>query len=423
MNIEFSCANCGANLKVLKAFAGKTIQCPKCTKKTPVPGAQELPPPVAAKSASAPAAFGEPKTDGLYVSFSCANCASSLKVLKSFSGKLIQCPKCTKKTPVPDLAAKSESAPAEPAVPAPAAETPKPVSEETAPAAASVPKIDIPDAPPAVAKPPAAKPVAPTPKPEAAAPSRPSEDLRPLLDGQEKKLEAMMRQMKDMELRLDVARLRAEKAEQEKQSLAVRKEQDRAKLQDELSAHFKAEIEAARRTIGRLEENVRDATRQRIVKASSIDGRTAAQIEKELLENPDDALTEAETAVPDAVMADIRQSRFSRYVRASLLIHAVLLAVTSVGVITAYFWPPPEGEEGAGTNTVTAVSAPVSAEETAPVAAATNATAPDSPAPAVKPDAAAVVPPATVKPIVPETEALPEPGEKPPSDTSVKIVD
>jgi DNA-directed RNA polymerase subunit RPC12/RpoP len=419
MNIEFSCANCGANLKVLKAFAGKTIQCPKCTKKTPVPGAQELPPPVAAKPAPASAAPMEPKVDGVYVSFSCANCASSLKVLKSFAGKAIQCPKCTKKTLVPDPGAKPGPAPAESDAPA------APVAASK-PADAPVPKTIIPEAPKpepiAAVKPPAPKPAAPAPKADAVSAARPTEDLQPRLNEQGQKLEALMRQMKDMELRLDVARLKAEKAEAEKQALAAQKEKDRAKIQDELSVHFKAEIEAARRTIVRLEEKVQDATQQRLVKASALDGRTAAQIEKELLENPDDALTESETAVPDAVMADIRESRFGRYVRASLMIHVVILAVTSLGLIKTYFVKPPEGVDEGGTNTVTTVSSPAASGEAAPapVEAAPAATVPSETAPVEKPAGTAGTAPVKAKPIVPE-EALPAPGEKPPSDTSVNL--
>jgi len=41
MNIEFSCAKCGANLKVRAAFGGHSVQCPKCGKKTDVPKAGE----------------------------------------------------------------------------------------------------------------------------------------------------------------------------------------------------------------------------------------------------------------------------------------------------------------------------------------------------------------------------------------------
>ncbi|MFO7534709.1 MAG: hypothetical protein R6X19_03330 [Kiritimatiellia bacterium] len=47
-----------------------------------------------------------PVVEGAYISFACAVCSSSLKVSKSFTGKTIQCPKCVKKTLVPGGAPK-----------------------------------------------------------------------------------------------------------------------------------------------------------------------------------------------------------------------------------------------------------------------------------------------------------------------------
>jgi hypothetical protein len=255
----------------------------------------------------------------------------------------------------------------------------------------------------------------------------PAPDLQPQLRAQEQKLEVLMRQMRDMELRLEVERLKAEKAEKEKQALAARKADERQHLQEELSVHFKAEMDAARQTINRLEDKVRSATAQRL--ASPPAGtRSAAQIEKELLENPDEAMTEAETAVPDAVMAEIRDSRFGRYVRTSILVHAILMAATSVGTIKGYFvTPPPPAEEGAVTNVVTAVSSPMAAPETggaSTVAAPASVSAPVKPpasadtTTAVKPDAGKPEPakPAPANP----GEALPAPGEKP-GDTQVDL--
>jgi hypothetical protein len=245
-------------------------------------------------------------------------------------------------------------------------------------------------------------------------------DLNPRLHDQEQKIEQLMRQMKEMDLRLDIERLKAEKAIQDKQALASLKATERLQLQEELSAHFKAEMVAAQQTISRLEEKIRTATEQRL-ETPPPGTRSAAQIEKELLENPDETMMESETAVPDAVMAQIRDSPFGRYVRTSVLIHAVILAVTSIGMIRGYFVKPPPAEgEGAVTNVVTAVSSPVANAE-AQAAPAVAASVPPAPAAAeAKPVAAEAKPaakPAAVNPL----EALPAPGEKPPAESQVDL--
>jgi DNA-directed RNA polymerase subunit RPC12/RpoP len=412
MNIEFACANCGANLKVLQTFAGKTIQCPKCTKKTPVP-ALSTPP---AKAPAAPvdavpsparsASTSEPKPtvmDGVYISFPCGNCGAGLKLVKSLAGKMILCPKCAKKTLVPGGA--PPPAPAAPESPASAPE-PSPASVAAAPS----------DTPPA------SSPATPPPKPPARPPvtlPQTDDSLQPRLREQDAKLEVLTRQMQDMELRLEVARLKTEKAEQEKNALLTQKATDKLRLQEELSTHFQAELEAARKTITGLEGRVREATERRLASPAASGGRTAAQIEKELLENPDDALTEAETAVPDAVMAAITQSRFSRYIRTSIVIHAIIMGLTSVGTIKGYFIKEPVPAEAgdSATNAVPIKAVSPSAVDTAAVKPA-----------AAEPAAAAVPPggaePATLPPKSTEEkkmEALPAPGEKPPSDTQVNL--
>jgi DNA-directed RNA polymerase subunit RPC12/RpoP len=439
MNIEFTCANCGAGLKVLQTFAGKTIQCPKCTKKTLVPAAGGESAPAAAKPAPvakpvsaaakpAPVADAKPPAmDGIYISFACGNCAAALKVLKSFAGKSIQCPKCAKKTAVPGGTPKEEAAAPAPAttpVPATAASEPAVVPPPEPPKAAEIlpPVATAPAKPVAAAPAPKAEP-APVPKVEPPAPKveapvpapvQPVDTVQPKLREQEQKIEALTRQMRDLELRLDVERLKAEKAEQEKQALAGRKADERLRLQEELSVHFKAEVEAARQTITRLEDKVREATEQRLATPAP-GARSAAQIEKELLQNPDETMMEAETAVPDAVMAQIRDSRFGRYLRTAIVIHAVLLGVTSIGLIRGYFVkPPPEGADGAGTNTVTAVSAPAS--EAAPAAPAAPAAAVAEPGPAASAEKPADKP-AAAGPL----EVLPAAGEKPPTETQVDL--
>lgn len=374
MNIEFSCANCGVTLKVLQGFAGKTIQCPKCAKKTRVPA-------VGATPEKRPAAAG-------------GVASSSVPEEKA--------------TPV------VEPVPLSLERPTPAPEPPAPVRNLPV-----EPRLS-----PVPASPPLAE---PAPLVE--------DRLQPRLGEQEERVEAMTRQMRDMELRLDVARLKTEKVTQEKQELAAQKATDRLRLQEELSVHFQAEIEAARKTITRLEEKVREATQQRLSSGAAAGGRTAAQIEKELLENPDDALTESETAVPDAVMADISKSRFSRYVRTSILIHAVLLGVTSVGMIKAYFVKeaPPVEAGGAVTNAVPASAVSPSAVSGAPIPAAVVLPSPAVPVPPVStPPAASVAPAAALAPAggsAPsrkgaeenKIEALPAPGEKPPAASQVEL--
>lgn len=462
MNIEFSCANCGASLKVLKAFAGKTIQCPKCAKKALVPAlspkgdaaaAPEVATPKPAPAAPRPAPAAPPPSkpapeakapvaDGIYISFPCAVCSAGLKVLKSFSGKTIQCPKCAKKTLVPGGAPKEAPAsqPAAPAAPAAVEASPPAPAPAVSPAPASVPApVEKPTATaepspapkPAVASSPAPAPVstpvpapvsAPVPvaAPAAVAPAVVEADatLIKRVREQEQKTEALLRQMEEMELKLDVARLRAEKAEQERQALETRKESDRAKLKDELSVHYQAEMEAARKTINRLEEKVQEATQARLAAAPATGARTAARIEKELLENPDEAMIESETAIPNAVMADIRESRFSRYIRTAILIHVILLGATSVGYIKhlmAKEEVAAEGEGGTNAPPVTVVSPAADA-----VPAVEASAPPSASAPAVK-TPSAVEPSATPAAAKANTEALPAPGEKPPSDTSVEL--
>jgi DNA-directed RNA polymerase subunit RPC12/RpoP len=61
--ISFECGNCGATLKVRAGFAGRSVQCPKCAKKTlvPAPGVESAPAaPAPAVRQSAPAPAPEP---------------------------------------------------------------------------------------------------------------------------------------------------------------------------------------------------------------------------------------------------------------------------------------------------------------------------------------------------------------------------
>jgi hypothetical protein len=229
-----------------------------------------------------------------------------------------------------------------------------------------------------------------------------SEALLARVREQEQKTETLLRQMQEMELKLDVARLRAEKAEQERQTLEMRKEIDRAKVKDELAVHYQAEIEAARKTINRLEEKVQEVTQARLAATPVMGARTAARVEKELLESPDEALTESETAVPNAVMAPIRQSRFSRYLRTAILCHVVLLGVTSIGYIM-HAWSrqePSAGGEG-GTN-----APPTAAVSSASATLPAKTRSSTSPVPAGAAN---------------KVEELPAPGEKPPAGTSVEL--
>ncbi len=401
MNIEFTCVNCGASLKVLQAFGGKTIQCPKCLKKTvvpasPEPAASASPPSVPAPPPAASAVKPSPKPaagDGIYIAFACEKCAASLKVLKSLAGKTIQCPKCSKKTAVPG-GARPPAAPGKNAAPPP-------------PAVSSKPPL------PAVPPPPPPK----TPSFAGAVPAAaPDEALAARVRDLEQKLEHQTRDLRTMEQRLDVARLRMERAEQEKQELAARKSDDRGRLEAELSAHFQAELEAARKTIARMEEKVQQATVDRLQRTKET-GRTAVEIEKALLENPDDALTESETLVPDAVLSDIRESRFGRYIRLAIVIHAVVLGLTSIVYIRNRISPPPPPDEagGASTNAVPAVASPVPAGSVPETGTSTGTGEVSETGTKVSVPAPSAAAPASA------LEALPEPGEKAPTDTQVDL--
>lgn len=398
--MSVACTNCAAALKLLKSFAGKTIKCPKCSKKTLVPGDSVKEEQPAARSA-APAAPAAPPVEAVSLPSVPAPAAAPEPPVAAAPLEPSAAPAVCISEPAPAPAvslpppAPGVPAPA-PAAPAPAASAPAPVSAAPAPVAAPAPAL------------------APAPAPA------PAVDLTPRLHDQEQKIEQLMRQMREMDLRLDIERLKAEKAMQEKQALASLKATERLHLQEELSVHFKAEMVAAQQTISRLEEKIRTATEQRL-ETPPPGTRTAAQIEKELLENPDETMMESETAVPDAVMAQIRDSPFGRYVRTAVLIHVVLLVVTSIGMIRGYFVKPPPAEgEGAVTNVVTAVSAPVA---NADAQAASPASATVRPAPAaaeVKPAAAVektAAKPAAANPL----EALPAPGEKPPAESQVDL--
>lgn len=195
MNIEFACSNCGANLKVLKAFAGKTIMCPKCAKKTVVPAsgsghiAKSASPaaspilspipiqtPIIPKPSTPAAELKGQAVEGAYISFACTACSSMLKVLKSFAGKSIQCPKCAKKTQVPGGVPKESSAPQ-----APAPVSPCLAKEELA--ASMLPAATPPGSPAA------------------------DEALLKRLGEQEQKTETLMRQMQEMGEELKALRM------------------------------------------------------------------------------------------------------------------------------------------------------------------------------------------------------------------------
>ena len=121
-------------------------------------------------------------------------------------------------------------------------------------------------------------------------------------------------------------------------------------------------------------------------------------------------MTESETRVSNAVMADIAKSRFGRYLRMAILIHVVVLAVSSVPYIRYRL-----AERRAAAAAVAAgAEAPADAAEAA-------AAAPPAPAPVPAPETrqpdradprtndAAPAAPAAASAL----EALPAPGEKP----------
>ncbi len=267
----------------------------------------------------------------------CSKCGAALKLRAAVVGRTIQCPRCGAKTEVARRA--------KPALSATAASPDQ--TSALPPVEADV--VDEPAESPAPSAP---------PQPDADA-----EQLRGLQD-----------QVRRMEADLEVARLRTEESDRARQQALDSRSLDLQAAQQEAVQHQATELQTAKQCIAELQARLAAEYQKRI---SSSAGRSAAEIEREVLQAGGGAMpvVEDEVADPDALIADIKRSSFGRDLRSSVLIHAVLIAITSVGLLIAWVRgaPPPTSEpdksgQPAATNAVPA-SRGAASDSTNPAAA------------------------------------------------------
>lgn len=340
MNIEFACTNCGSSLKVIAAFAGRVVQCPKCAKRTKVPAAEGSGSPGAAPTEAGPAA-GAPAADApVAMPAAPAPAPVAAEAPPAVSGEAaarlgkaaLPAPGASpaKSAGVGSVFSARKAAPAKPAPEA------APVKSVEAPASAK------PGGEPAKAK---AEPVPPKGQAETA-PAKPAEataesrlaaigaagGLGAVVDrsADVARLEAQVRELQNL---LDVARLRQEEAEKARVRVEKQRDEQKAGIEARAAQHFESELDAAKRSIAELERRIELEYKRRIAAESGANRRTPAEIEKELLESGAGGLTEEENAAPDALLAEIHETRFGQRMRLAILIHVVLIVATSIGYI------------------------------------------------------------------------------------------
>lgn len=275
------------------------------------------------------------------IRFACQVCGAVLKVKAALSGKILQCPRCGKRTTVvPIDEASSQSPSAAPttqtAVPSPAPlpqPPPPPAPVRPAPTPPAPPQPQRPEAAPQIQQPAGVSGVRPpAPEAPAIAEAAVSQEAAPKTP-KAVDLSEIEEKLRRLEAELDVATLRAEKAEQEKEAALARLADDRERLREETAAHYRAELEAAKKTISQLQAQIEEEKRRRVESLKS--GRSAAEIERDLLKSGQYALTESEMAAADALIADIKTSGMGRHVRLSVMIHAVVIILTSIFFIVS----------------------------------------------------------------------------------------
>src|SRR5260221_150451 len=95
--ISFSCPGCAAKLGVDSALRGRTITCPKCKNKAPVPAFE-----VVEEPAPSPPPPPPPPAPVELLRFPCSKCGAKLRVSPELTGRAVPCPKCGENTLVPD---------------------------------------------------------------------------------------------------------------------------------------------------------------------------------------------------------------------------------------------------------------------------------------------------------------------------------
>ncbi len=273
--LEFECERCGATLKVRPMLAGRSVQCPKCRKKTAVPD------PNAAPAPEQPAAAD------------------------------------TANIPPPTAPAVSTAPPpAAPAVPtapppAPAAAPPKPPPEPAPP-----PPVRKPQPPAAEPAPPPAVHSHPTPAP---APVRaPAEPDNAETIKEFKSLQAEVMLLKRC---LSEAEAAAETARGETDALRRKAEQPAVSPAD---GRLQAELEAARNRIRELDGRL-ETTREQLKLA-----REAIAAGHAL---PSEAVDFGADEEADAMLGDLRTVKFGKIVRTAVIAHVIVILATSLGYI------------------------------------------------------------------------------------------
>ncbi len=294
--IEFQCERCEAALKVRKMLAGRTIQCPKCGRKTAVPKPDSATDPAEASTVMEPGKAPEP-------------------------APVAPAPPPAQPTP-PAAPAPEPSADAEPPAkaaecPAPEASPPEPVGAQTPPAE----QIPSPEPPAPVQpspEPPRQKLAIPPVVPPASLPPEP-----PAAPVAQPKATPDPQRMRETEKRAQEAEQAAQRAAQEVESLRAALAQAQHSASDRKEGV--TELEAARKRILELE------SRQELLQKQLRETRDALASGSSL---PPSAVSFEDQAEADALLADLRSISFAKTFRGAVLIHVVVLLLTSVG----YFW-------------------------------------------------------------------------------------
>jgi len=344
--------------------------------------------------------------------FECERCGATLKVRPVLAGRSVQCPKCRKKTAVPDPNAApapdeqttqpSAQAPADAPPkpqPPPAADTPRPPTPPAADAPRPQPTPPVTPRPAApTAQPPAAATAAPPPaasRPPVPAPSVP-DDTDAI-----KELKALQAEVLVLKRRLTEAESAAETARQEADALRQKAEKPAAPAAD---GRLQAELEAARNRISELDGRL-GTTREQLKLA-----REAIAAGHAL---PAESVDFNEDKEADALLDDLRTVKFGKIVRTAVIAHVIVILATSLG----YIYGRIQARRPAMTDPSIEAMAVTPQEATAPPEQDVSPfeDEPDAPAPQPAPRAE---PPAErpLSDIERRIQELPAPDERPESD-------
>lgn len=336
------------------------------------------------------------------IEFECANCGAKLKVKAAAAGRKLRCPRCGKLTDVPKVEASDSAARAVPVSPS---RRGKIVRKAESPPASDLSSQIVEEADAAV-------PSVSEPKPDIA---------DPRLGMLEQQISELTEKLRQTEAKLEIAQLRAAQAEEGKQGAIEKMQSQEKEIEAKIAEHYQSEILAAKKTIGDLEGKLTAEVKKRVEERSRQTGRSAAEIERDLLRAGTAQSKDENVIDPDALVSEIQVLPFGKVLRASVLIHICVIAVTSIGYLVWLAQGKPEKEKP---------PAPASAEVApAPSAdkAGTSGT-PDEPVRAVAEGATneeteirgGTKRSAGKSAIEKSIESLPEKGEVP-TDTSVSL--